>query len=148
MVNVVLQGACELYHNKKDEGNESLPLLAFQKHVVNAAFLKSSKESRLSSSHWEIRNIPSDFCYDYTKYYLLQSEHRRIRNLFKHLRWSVLAQRVNSLKLLTGYAKVLHPRRLKGFWIGTWLFFDQWHFSLLKNKTGVRCAKRTLYTAT
>ena len=29
----------------------------------NAIFLKYSKESRSPSSHGEIRNVPSDFCY-------------------------------------------------------------------------------------
>ena len=38
-------------------------------------------------------------------------------NLFKHLRWSVFAQVVNSLKSLTGHAKTLHLRCLKRFWM-------------------------------
>ena len=40
----------------------SLPLLAFRREVVNAIFVKYSKEGRSSSSHVEIRNVPSDFC--------------------------------------------------------------------------------------
>ena len=35
----------------------------------------------------------------------MKSERRRIQNLFKHLRWSVFAQTVNVLKLLTGHTK-------------------------------------------
>ena len=73
----------------KDEGNESLPLLAFRRDVVNAIFLKYSKEARLSLSHVGIRNIPSDDWYDNTKHYHVQSEHRNIQNAFKHLRWNV-----------------------------------------------------------
>ena len=63
MVDVVLQGAWVLYPITKDEGVESLPLLAFPRHVVNAIFLKYSKEGRLPSSHLGIRNIPSHICY-------------------------------------------------------------------------------------
>ena len=91
MVDVVLQGALVLYRINKDEGDESLPLLTFRRHIVNAIFLKYSKEGRLSSSHLGIRNIPSDVCYDDTKHYQVQSEHRRIQNPFKHLRDSVSA---------------------------------------------------------
>ena len=80
------------------ESDESLPFLAFPRDVINAIFLKYSKEGRLFSSHVGIRNIPSDFCYDDTKYYLLQSENRRIQNPFRHLRWSVFAQAVSGLK--------------------------------------------------
>ena len=69
----------------------SLSLLAFQRHLVNATFLKYSKEGRLSSSHVGIRNIPSDACYDDTKHFQVESEHRRTQSPFKHLRWSVFA---------------------------------------------------------
>ena len=51
MVDVVIQGAWVLYCINKDKGDESLPLLAFQRHVVNIIFLKCSKEGRLSLSH-------------------------------------------------------------------------------------------------
>ena len=88
MVDVVLQDAWVLYGVNKDEGNEFLPFLVFQRHIVNTIFLKYSKEGRLSSSHVGIRNIPSDICYDYKKYYQVQSEHRRTQNPFKHLKWS------------------------------------------------------------
>ena len=91
MVDAVIQGAWVLYHKYKGKGDESLPLLAFRRHVVNVIFLKYSKEGRLSSSHLEIRNIPSDVCYDDTNHYQVQSEHRRIQNPFKHLRESVFA---------------------------------------------------------
>ena len=75
----------------KDKGDESLPLLAFRRLVVNVIFLKYSKEGRLSSSHLGIRNIPSDVCYDGTKHYQMQSEHRHMQNPIKHLKGSVFA---------------------------------------------------------
>ena len=59
MVDVVLQRVWVFYHIKKDEGDESLPLLVFRRHSVNAMFLKYSKKGRLSSSHVGIQNIPS-----------------------------------------------------------------------------------------
>ena len=58
MVDGVFQGALTLYRIEKYEGNESLPPLAFRRHAVHAIFLKYSKESRLSSIHVGIRNIP------------------------------------------------------------------------------------------
>ena len=88
MVDVVLQDAWVMYGVNKDESNESLPFLVFQKHIVNTIFLKYSKEGRLSSSHVGIRNIPSDISYDYTKHYQVQSEDRRTQKPFKHLKWS------------------------------------------------------------
>ena len=91
MVNVVIQGAWVFYLINKDESDESLPLLAFRKHVVNVIFLKYSKEVRLSSSHLGIRNISADVCYDDTKHYQMQSEHIRIQNPCKHLRRSAFA---------------------------------------------------------
>ena len=90
MVHVVLQDRWILYRFNKDEGDESLPLLAFQRDVVNAIFLKY-KESRLSLSHVGIRNISSDVCYDDENYYQVQYEHRCTQNPFKHLRWSIFA---------------------------------------------------------
>ena len=113
VVDAVLQSVLVLYRINKDEGTR----LAFRRDVGNAIFLKYSKEGRLSSSHVGIRNIPSDVCYDDKKHYQVQSEHRRIQNPFKHLRWSVLAQIVNSLKSLIHSAKTLHLRYLKGLWI-------------------------------
>ena len=91
MVDVVPQSAWVLYRINKDEGDETLPVLAFQRHVANAIFLKYSKEGRLSSNHSGIRNVPSDVCYDDTKHYQVQSEHRRILNPFKYLKGSVFA---------------------------------------------------------
>ena len=38
MVDVVLQGACVLYRINKDEGDESLPLLAFQRQLLMQFF--------------------------------------------------------------------------------------------------------------
>ena len=59
MVDVVIQGMWVLNRFDKDEDNESLPLLTFQRDVVDAIFLKYSKEGRLSSNHVGIRNITS-----------------------------------------------------------------------------------------
>ena len=56
-----------------------LTLLALQRAVVKTIFLKYSKKGRLFSSHVEIRNIPSDVCYNDTKHYQVQSEHRHVR---------------------------------------------------------------------
>ena len=69
MLDVVIQGAWVLYCINKDKGNESLPLLAFRRPVVNVIFLKYSMEGRFSSSHLGIWNIPSDVCYDDTKHH-------------------------------------------------------------------------------
>ena len=69
MVYVVLQGVWVL-----DECDESLPLLVFRRDVVNAIFLKYSKEDRLSLSQVGNQNIPSDLCYDDTKHYQIQSD--------------------------------------------------------------------------
>ena len=91
MVDVALEGVWVLHCINKDESDESLPLLAFQRNVANAISLKYSKEDRLSSSHVGIQNIPSDVCYDDAKHYQVQPEHRRIQNSFKHLRCSVFA---------------------------------------------------------
>ena len=88
MVGVVIQSVWVL-HICKGKGDESLPLLAFRRHVVNVIVLKYLKEGRLSSSHLGIRNIPSGVCHDYRKYYQVQSEHRCIRNPFNDLRESV-----------------------------------------------------------
>ena len=63
-----------LYRINKDESNESLPLLAFRRDVINAIFLKSSEEGRSSARHVGIRNLPSDVCYDNTKYCQVPSE--------------------------------------------------------------------------
>ena len=89
MVDIILQGLWVLNGINKDEGDEYLSLLALQRDVVNAIFLKYSAEGRLSSSHLEIGNIPSEVCYNDTKSYQVQSKNRRIQNPFKHLRWNV-----------------------------------------------------------
>ena len=114
----------------------SLSLLAFRRNVVNFIFLKYSKERRLPSSHVGIGNIPSDVCYDDTKQYQKQSEHKRIQNLFKHLRLSVFALTMNGFHWLTDYAKTPHLR-----------FEEVRNTPLLKNKGGVRCTNRTLDAA-
>ena len=59
MVDVAIQGMWVLNRFDKGEDNESLPLLTFQRDVVDEIFLKYSKEGRLSSNHVGIRNITS-----------------------------------------------------------------------------------------
>lgn len=56
-----------VYSVNKDEGDESLFILAFRRELMNAIFLKYSKEGRSSSSHVRCRNITSDACYSNTK---------------------------------------------------------------------------------
>ena len=75
-----------------------LPLLAFRRDVVKKKKKKNPREGRLSSSQVGCRNIPSDVCYDDTKYCCAQSEHRRIQKPLKHLRRNVIAKTVNGLK--------------------------------------------------
>ena len=53
MVDVIHEGVWVLHYINKDEGNKSLPLLAFRGDVANTIFLKYSKEGRLYSSHVE-----------------------------------------------------------------------------------------------
>ena len=97
MVDVVLQGAWVLYRITKDEGNESLPLLIVRRHVVvNAIFLKYSKEGRLSSSNLGIRDIPSYVYYDDIKYYQVQSKYKGIQNTFTHLRGMFLRKQLKT----------------------------------------------------
>ena len=69
MVDVVLQGVWVLYRINENEGDDSLPLPAFQRDVVNAILLKFSSENRSSSSHVGIPNIPSDIFNDDAKHY-------------------------------------------------------------------------------
>ena len=73
MVDVALQGTWVFCRINRDKDDESLPLLAFWRHVIYEICLKYLKEGRLSPSHLEIRNIPSDVCYDDTKHYQVQS---------------------------------------------------------------------------
>ena len=68
MVDVVLQSARVLYDINKADGDKPLPLLPFRRLVVNAIFLKYSKEGRVSSIQVGIQNIPWDICYDDTKH--------------------------------------------------------------------------------
>ena len=89
MVDVVFQGAWVLCRINKDQGDESVPLVAFRIHFVNVIFLKYSLERRLYSSYLGIRNIPLDVWYDDTKHYQVQSEQRHIQNPFKHIRGRV-----------------------------------------------------------
>ena len=53
-----LQVVWVLYGVNKDQGNDALPFLVFQRDIVNAIFLKYSKEDTLSSSHVGILNMP------------------------------------------------------------------------------------------
>ena len=126
---------CVGLYRIKDKDDESLPLLAFLRQIVNVILLKYSMEGRLSSSHLGFRSIPSDVCYDDTKQYQVRSEHRRIQNTFKHRRGSAFAYTVNSLKSLTGYTKTLHLICLKGFCTPLLI-------------ASVRCRKITLNAAT
>ena len=70
-LDIVLQYVCVLHRINKDEGDQSMPLLAFEREVV--IFPKYSKEGTLSSIEVGIRNIPSDVCCDDTKRYQMQS---------------------------------------------------------------------------
>ena len=88
MVDVVLWGVWVLYCINHDEGDES-DLSGFSKRFCQCNFSEICKESRLSSRHVGVRNIPSDVSYDDKKHYQVLSENRRIQNPFKRLRWSV-----------------------------------------------------------
>ena len=76
LLDVVLQNVWMLYCINKDEGDESLPLVAFERDVFSVIFLKYLKKGRLSSSHVGIRNVPSDVCYDDTKQVLSEKQGR------------------------------------------------------------------------
>ena len=80
MIDVALQGAWVLYSISKDKGDESVPPSAFRRYAVTVFFMKYSKEGKSFSSQVGIWNIPSDVCYDDTKHYRVQYEHRRIQN--------------------------------------------------------------------
>ena len=45
MVDVVIQGAWVLHRIKKDKGNESLPLLVFQRQFVHLNFLNIQRKA-------------------------------------------------------------------------------------------------------
>ena len=72
MVDVVPQCVWVLFRIDKNEGDESLSILAFRRDAVNAIF-EYSNEGGLSSTHVGIQNIPSDVCYDGTKHYQVKS---------------------------------------------------------------------------
>ena len=57
-----------LYHVKKDAGDESLSLLAFRRNVVNAIFLKYSKEGKSFLSNVGIQVVQSDVSHEFTHY--------------------------------------------------------------------------------
>ena len=115
-----------MYRVNKEKSDDSLPLLAFWRHVVNVIFRPYSKEEKFSSSQLGIRNIPSDIWhnpirYDDTKHYQVQSEHRCIQIPLKHLKGSV---------------NWIHKSTL------SYMFEGVLNTPLLN--AGVRCTKRTL----
>ena len=59
---------------QRNEGDEPLPLLAFEINVVIVVFLKYSKVGKSSANHVEIWNALSDVYCDYTKHYQVLSE--------------------------------------------------------------------------
>ena len=83
MVDVVPQNVWVLNCVNKDRENKSLPLLAFQRDVFNAIFLKYSKEDRSSMNHVGIRNVLSDARYDNTKHLEVPSEKQGRCNVCK-----------------------------------------------------------------
>ena len=75
LLDVVLQNVWMLYCINKDKGDESLPLLAFERDVVSAISLKNLKGARSLSSHVGIRNVLSNVCDDdNTKHFQVPSE--------------------------------------------------------------------------
>ena len=60
-------GVLVLYRINKDDGDKSVPVIAFQRDAVNPIFLKYWKKGRSFSSLIGIRNFPSDVCYDDTR---------------------------------------------------------------------------------
>ena len=113
MVDVVPQNKWVLYRINKNEGDESRLLLAFQINVVNAIFLKYSKEGRPFSSHVGIRNVSSDVCFGDTKHYQVTSE--------KQLRCKVCKK--NSLRRCVKCKSNLHDVSFEIFH-GYQLLFD------------------------
>ena len=61
MVDVLLQGAWVFYCINKDKGNESLTLLAFERHVVNAIFQNIQWKADYSGAIWEFELTPQMF---------------------------------------------------------------------------------------
>ena len=114
MVGVVLQGVWVFIVLTKIKAM-SLCLFWFFEEMLSMQFSWKERKGKLSPRHIGIRYISSDVCYDNAKHFSMKFERRRIQNLFKHLRWSVLVQIVNDLKSLTGHEKTLHLRCLKGF---------------------------------
>ena len=115
-----LQVVWVLYGVNKDQGNEALPFLVFQRDIVNAIFLKYSKEDTLSSSHVGILNIPSDIYYGYTKHYQLQSEHRCTQNPYQASKIECFCVNSQCLKVVNWIHKTLQLRCFQGFWICLW----------------------------
>ena len=116
MVDVVIQGAWVLHRIKKDKGNESLPLLVFQRQFVHLNFLKfKGRQIFLELFRNSIYPIICLLWWPKTLPGAI-----RTQAYSEHLQTSkrgVFGQAVNSLKSLTGYAKIPHLRCLKGFWI-------------------------------
>ena len=73
-VDVVRQNVWILYCINKDEDDESLSFLVFQRDVVNAMRCCKSKDNRSSSSYVGFRNVPPDVRYDHAKHYQVPSK--------------------------------------------------------------------------
>ena len=90
IVEIVFQGAWVLYRINKYKGDESLLLLAFWRHD-NSNFFEIFKGTKIILEPFKNSKYAIRCCYDDTKHYQVQSEHRLIQNHFKHLRGSVFA---------------------------------------------------------
>ena len=103
LFDVVLQNMLVLNCINKDAFDESLPLLAFQRDIINAIFLKYSKEGRLFLSPVRIQNTVS--------YHIFVRVAQNITRC--NLNIGVFRTPSNGLQLLTDYAKTLLFRCLK-----------------------------------
>ena len=106
IVDFVLQNAGIFYRINKDEGDESLSLLTFQRNGANAIFLKYSKEGSLSLSHVGIRNVSSDVCYADTRHYQVSSEKQgRCKKCKKNSQYHYVKCKVNLHDI---YSEIFH----------------------------------------
>ena len=91
VISVSLNGLC-----CSSEVLECLSLLTFLRDIVNAIFLKYSKEGRSSSSLLGNRNVSTDSCYDDTKHYQVPFEKQgRCKVCKKNSRHSCVECKVN-----------------------------------------------------
>ena len=114
MVDAVLQGVWVL-HRINNEDDQSLPLLACRRDVVNAIFLKYSKEDSFTSSHERIWNILLEVFYNDTKQYQVQSEKRCAKNPKK----TVDAARLNVNQTMMLANVSLRKVRFENLWISS-----------------------------